>query len=153
MERFHQRRALLPAAFASDRLRRCKHSIKCPDEKAKASQSHPILFSSGLASIHGGISTKGWFIGLMCAIALLTLIVLIACFVNRNKGGKYSGRSSLYKHTRSSPSLNTNCCSEHHYSSILLFVDMKKMINHPRSHYWNMYDDSFPLFFLFPRPL
>uniref|UniRef100_A0AAX7V4D9 Neural cell adhesion molecule L1 n=1 Tax=Astatotilapia calliptera TaxID=8154 RepID=A0AAX7V4D9_ASTCA len=90
LERFHQRRALLPAAFASDRLRRCKHSIKCPDEKAKASQSHPILFSSGLASIHGGISTKGWFIGLMCAIALLTLIVLIACFVNRNKGGKYS---------------------------------------------------------------
>ncbi|KAI3370453.1 hypothetical protein L3Q82_025217, partial [Scortum barcoo] len=46
--------------------------------------------STGLASIHGGVSTKGWFIGLMCAIALLTLIVLIACFVNRNKGGKYS---------------------------------------------------------------
>ncbi|XP_067360878.1 neural cell adhesion molecule L1-like protein isoform X2 [Channa argus] len=46
--------------------------------------------SAGLASIHGGISTQGWFIGLMCAIALLTLIVLIACFVNRNKGGKYS---------------------------------------------------------------
>uniref|UniRef100_UPI003AAB0F25 neural cell adhesion molecule L1-like protein n=1 Tax=Centroberyx gerrardi TaxID=166262 RepID=UPI003AAB0F25 len=46
--------------------------------------------SKGLASIHGGISTQGWFIGLMCAIALLTLIVLIACFVNRNKGGKYS---------------------------------------------------------------
>ncbi|KAM9758937.1 neural cell adhesion molecule L1-like protein isoform 3-T5 [Menidia menidia] len=46
--------------------------------------------STGLASIHGGISTQGWFIGLMCAIALLTLIVLVACFVNRNKGGKYS---------------------------------------------------------------
>uniref|UniRef100_A0A8C6UB71 Neural cell adhesion molecule L1 n=1 Tax=Neogobius melanostomus TaxID=47308 RepID=A0A8C6UB71_9GOBI len=44
----------------------------------------------GLASIHGGISTQGWFIGLMCAIALLTLIVLVACFVNRNRGGKYS---------------------------------------------------------------
>lgn len=43
-----------------------------------------------LASIHGGIATQGWFIGLMCAIALLILIVLIACFVNRNKGGKYS---------------------------------------------------------------
>uniref|UniRef100_A0A674P358 Neural cell adhesion molecule L1-like protein n=1 Tax=Takifugu rubripes TaxID=31033 RepID=A0A674P358_TAKRU len=42
------------------------------------------------ASIHEGISTQGWFIGLMCAVALLTLIVLIACFVNRNKGGKYS---------------------------------------------------------------
>uniref|UniRef100_H3CPH1 Neural cell adhesion molecule L1-like protein n=1 Tax=Tetraodon nigroviridis TaxID=99883 RepID=H3CPH1_TETNG len=49
-----------------------------------------FCFSSGLASIHEGISTQGWFIGLMCAIALLTLIVLIACFVNRNKGGKYS---------------------------------------------------------------
>ncbi|XP_061583926.1 neural cell adhesion molecule L1-like protein isoform X3 [Cololabis saira] len=46
--------------------------------------------ATGLASIHGGISTQGWFIGLMCAIALLTLVVLIACFVNRNKGGKYS---------------------------------------------------------------
>uniref|UniRef100_A0A8C1WJX4 Neural cell adhesion molecule L1-like protein n=1 Tax=Cyprinus carpio TaxID=7962 RepID=A0A8C1WJX4_CYPCA len=46
--------------------------------------------AKGLASIHGGISNQGWFIGLMCAIALLTLIVLIACFVNRNKGGKYS---------------------------------------------------------------
>uniref|UniRef100_A0A8C7SBW7 Neural cell adhesion molecule L1-like protein n=1 Tax=Oncorhynchus mykiss TaxID=8022 RepID=A0A8C7SBW7_ONCMY len=43
-----------------------------------------------LASIHGGISTQGWFIGLMCVAALLTLMVLIACFVNRNKGGKYS---------------------------------------------------------------
>uniref|UniRef100_A0A671YYQ2 Cell adhesion molecule L1-like b n=1 Tax=Sparus aurata TaxID=8175 RepID=A0A671YYQ2_SPAAU len=68
----------------------CKHSIKCRDEKAKACQSHRVLFSSGLAREGGGISTQGWFIGLMCAIALLTLIVLIACFVNRNKGGKYS---------------------------------------------------------------
>ncbi|XP_014822712.1 PREDICTED: neural cell adhesion molecule L1-like protein isoform X6 [Poecilia mexicana] len=49
--------------------------------------THPNI---GLASVHGGISTQGWFIGLMSAIALLTLIVLIACFVNRNKGGKYS---------------------------------------------------------------
>uniref|UniRef100_A0A6Q2WQ88 Neural cell adhesion molecule L1-like protein n=1 Tax=Esox lucius TaxID=8010 RepID=A0A6Q2WQ88_ESOLU len=47
------------------------------------------------SNIHGGISTQGWFIGLMCAVALLTLIVLIACFVNRNKGGKYSGRGII----------------------------------------------------------
>ncbi|KAJ8409229.1 hypothetical protein AAFF_G00234270 [Aldrovandia affinis] len=45
---------------------------------------------TGLASMHGGVSTQGWFIGLMCAVALLTLVALIACFVNRNKGGKYS---------------------------------------------------------------
>ncbi|XP_066554163.1 neural cell adhesion molecule L1-like protein isoform X4 [Amia ocellicauda] len=44
----------------------------------------------GYAGIYGGISTQGWFIGLMCAVALLTLIMLIACFVKRNKGGKYS---------------------------------------------------------------
>ncbi|KAJ6668261.1 hypothetical protein lerEdw1_015638 [Lerista edwardsae] len=36
------------------------------------------------------ISTQGWFIGLMGAIALLTLFLLTVCFVKRNKGGKYS---------------------------------------------------------------
>nr|XP_015815437.2 neural cell adhesion molecule L1-like protein isoform X7 [Nothobranchius furzeri] len=56
----------------------------------KPHKTKPTRSSIGLASVHGGISTQGWFIGLMCAIALLTLIVLIACFVNRNKGGKYS---------------------------------------------------------------
>uniref|UniRef100_W5MUN0 Neural cell adhesion molecule L1-like protein n=1 Tax=Lepisosteus oculatus TaxID=7918 RepID=W5MUN0_LEPOC len=49
-----------------------------------------ILYSTGFAGIYEGISTQGWFIGLMCAVALLTLIMLIACFVKRNKGGKYS---------------------------------------------------------------
>ncbi|XP_075997538.1 neural cell adhesion molecule L1-like protein [Genypterus blacodes] len=54
------------------------------------SEECTTTLEASLASIHGGISTQGWFIGLMCAIALLILIVLIACFVNRNKGGKYS---------------------------------------------------------------
>ncbi|XP_026205923.1 neural cell adhesion molecule L1-like protein isoform X4 [Anabas testudineus] len=54
------------------------------------SEECTTTLETSLASTHGGISTQGWFIGLMCAIALLTLIVLIACFVNRNKGGKYS---------------------------------------------------------------
>ncbi|XP_054910742.1 neuronal cell adhesion molecule a isoform X6 [Poeciliopsis prolifica] len=35
------------------------------------------------------IATQGWFIGLMCAIALLILVLLIVCFIKRNKGGKY----------------------------------------------------------------
>lgn len=34
--------------------------------------------------------TEGWFIGLVCAIALLLLILLILCFIRRSKGGKYS---------------------------------------------------------------
>ncbi|NXS82009.1 NCHL1 protein, partial [Erpornis zantholeuca] len=42
------------------------------------------------AGIYDGISTQGWFIGLMCAVALLTLLLLTICFVRRNKGGKYS---------------------------------------------------------------
>ncbi|XP_036066058.1 neuronal cell adhesion molecule a isoform X16 [Oryzias melastigma] len=35
------------------------------------------------------IATQSWFIGLMCAIALLILVLLIVCFIKRNKGGKY----------------------------------------------------------------
>lgn len=54
------------------------------------SEECTTTLETSLASVHRGVSTQGWFIGLMCAIALLTLIVLIACFVNRNKGGKYS---------------------------------------------------------------
>uniref|UniRef100_A0A8C7FGI8 Neural cell adhesion molecule L1-like protein n=1 Tax=Oncorhynchus kisutch TaxID=8019 RepID=A0A8C7FGI8_ONCKI len=43
------------------------------------------------STVTEAISTQGWFIGMMCAVALLTLTVLIACFVTRNKGGKYAG--------------------------------------------------------------
>uniref|UniRef100_A0A8C8II49 Neural cell adhesion molecule L1-like protein n=1 Tax=Oncorhynchus tshawytscha TaxID=74940 RepID=A0A8C8II49_ONCTS len=42
------------------------------------------------STVTEAISTQGWFIGMMCAVALLTLTVLIACFVTRNKGGKYA---------------------------------------------------------------
>ncbi|KAM6438011.1 neuronal cell adhesion molecule isoform 16-T17 [Liasis olivaceus] len=41
------------------------------------------------ASRQVDIATQGWFIGLMCAVALLILILLIICFIRRNKGGKY----------------------------------------------------------------
>uniref|UniRef100_A0A4W6CAC7 Neural cell adhesion molecule L1 n=1 Tax=Lates calcarifer TaxID=8187 RepID=A0A4W6CAC7_LATCA len=36
------------------------------------------------------LGPRGWFIGTMCAVALLTLVALMACFVRRNKGGKYA---------------------------------------------------------------
>ncbi|KAM9536419.1 neural cell adhesion molecule L1-like protein isoform 4-T7 [Salvelinus alpinus] len=67
-------------------LRPCTR-VGCGPRVSKESTTTP---EARLASIHGGISTQGWFIGLMCVVALLTLMVLIACFVNRNKGGKYS---------------------------------------------------------------
>ncbi|XP_014349965.1 neuronal cell adhesion molecule a isoform X3 [Latimeria chalumnae] len=49
------------------------------------------VFETGpaMASRQVDIATQGWFIGLMCAIALLILILLIICFIKRNKGGKY----------------------------------------------------------------
>uniref|UniRef100_A0A3Q2Y199 Neural cell adhesion molecule L1 n=1 Tax=Hippocampus comes TaxID=109280 RepID=A0A3Q2Y199_HIPCM len=50
--------------------------------------AHPPLHKA-VASRHVDIATQGWFIGLMCAIALLILVLLIVCFIKRNKGGKY----------------------------------------------------------------
>ncbi|XP_061582536.1 neurofascin homolog (chicken) a isoform X5 [Cololabis saira] len=38
------------------------------------------------------VATQGWFIGLMCAVALIILILLIVCFIKRSRGGKYPVR-------------------------------------------------------------
>uniref|UniRef100_A0A667X695 Cell adhesion molecule L1-like b n=1 Tax=Myripristis murdjan TaxID=586833 RepID=A0A667X695_9TELE len=51
----------------------------------------PPLAQEGNTLAQSSISTQGWLIGTMCAVALLTLIALIACFVRKNKGGKYAG--------------------------------------------------------------
>uniref|UniRef100_A0A5F8GHV6 Neuronal cell adhesion molecule n=1 Tax=Monodelphis domestica TaxID=13616 RepID=A0A5F8GHV6_MONDO len=53
--------------------------------------SSEAVFETGpaMASRQVDIATQGWFIGLMCAVALLILILLIVCFIRRNKGGKY----------------------------------------------------------------
>uniref|UniRef100_A0A7N8WM92 Neural cell adhesion molecule L1-like protein n=1 Tax=Mastacembelus armatus TaxID=205130 RepID=A0A7N8WM92_9TELE len=48
------------------------------------------LLFSGVEGQHSDFSTQGWFIGTMCAVAFLTLIALMACFLQRNKGGKYA---------------------------------------------------------------
>ncbi|XP_017673339.1 PREDICTED: neuronal cell adhesion molecule isoform X19 [Lepidothrix coronata] len=51
---------------------------------------HPAVGAGkAMASRQVDIATQGWFIGLMCAVALLILILLIVCFIRRNKGGKY----------------------------------------------------------------
>ncbi|XP_049330219.1 neuronal cell adhesion molecule a isoform X16 [Astyanax mexicanus] len=47
------------------------------------------IVDEAMASRQVDIATQGWFIGLMCAIALLILVLLIVCFIKRNKGGKY----------------------------------------------------------------
>ncbi|XP_040266792.1 neuronal cell adhesion molecule isoform X4 [Bufo bufo] len=60
------------------------------------SDDHADLYSEetfqtgpAMASRQVDIATQGWFIGLMCAVALLILVLLIVCFIRRNKGGKY----------------------------------------------------------------
>uniref|UniRef100_A0A3Q1BLN7 Neural cell adhesion molecule L1 n=1 Tax=Amphiprion ocellaris TaxID=80972 RepID=A0A3Q1BLN7_AMPOC len=40
------------------------------------------------------ITTQGWFIGIMCAVALIVLILLIVCFIKRSRGGKYPGTTA-----------------------------------------------------------
>lgn len=55
------------------------------------------VFSSiaAYANVSQSLSTQGWFIGLMCAVALLTLLMLVGCFVQINRGGKYAGTVTL----------------------------------------------------------
>ncbi|XP_070686199.1 neuronal cell adhesion molecule-like [Pempheris klunzingeri] len=73
---------------------------------AKGHQDQPLHHSQELlvtvpavASRQVDIATQGWFIGLMCAIALLILILLIICFIQRNKGGKYPVKEKEDAHT------------------------------------------------------
>ncbi|XP_031671473.1 neuronal cell adhesion molecule isoform X15 [Oncorhynchus kisutch] len=47
------------------------------------------IMDEAMKSDQVDLATQGWFIGLMCAIALLILVLLIICFIKRNKGGKY----------------------------------------------------------------
>ncbi|XP_067881889.1 neural cell adhesion molecule L1-like [Heterodontus francisci] len=51
--------------------------------------------------LNNGIATQGWFIGLISAIVLLILILLIVCFIKRNKGGKYSVKDKEDAHVDS----------------------------------------------------
>ncbi|XP_075803425.1 neuronal cell adhesion molecule isoform X22 [Microtus pennsylvanicus] len=67
-----------------------EEAITTVDEGKMAGIPPPdVGAGKAMASRQVDIATQGWFIGLMCAVALLILILLIVCFVRRNKGGKY----------------------------------------------------------------
>uniref|UniRef100_A0A673LH47 Neural cell adhesion molecule L1 n=1 Tax=Sinocyclocheilus rhinocerous TaxID=307959 RepID=A0A673LH47_9TELE len=59
------------------------------DDQAVHHSEELLVKVSAMVSPQVDIATQGWFIGLMSAIALLILILLIICFIKRNKGGKY----------------------------------------------------------------
>ncbi|XP_035858865.1 neuronal cell adhesion molecule-like isoform X22 [Sander lucioperca] len=63
------------------------------------SQEAVTIMDEAVTSRQVDIATQGWFIGLMCAIALLILILLIICFIQRNKGGKYPVKEKEDAHT------------------------------------------------------
>uniref|UniRef100_A0A3Q1GG35 Neural cell adhesion molecule L1 n=1 Tax=Acanthochromis polyacanthus TaxID=80966 RepID=A0A3Q1GG35_9TELE len=63
------------------------------------------------AGIYGfDFSTHGWVIGTLCAVALLTLVALMACFVRKNKGGKYAvkEKEDLHPDVESQPMTDDN---------------------------------------------
>ncbi|KAM5148419.1 neural cell adhesion molecule L1-like protein isoform 2-T2 [Mantella aurantiaca] len=60
-----------------------------------ASEEGLTLAQATYANAPHSLSSQGWFIGLMCAVALLTLLMLVACFVQRNRGGKYAGKRRI----------------------------------------------------------
>ncbi|XP_041652038.1 neuronal cell adhesion molecule-like isoform X9 [Cheilinus undulatus] len=68
------------------------------DQPLHQSKELLVIFPA-VASRQVDIATQGWFIGLMCAIALLILILLIICFIQRNKGGKYPVKEKEDAHT------------------------------------------------------
>uniref|UniRef100_A0A3Q2NZE0 Neuronal cell adhesion molecule n=1 Tax=Fundulus heteroclitus TaxID=8078 RepID=A0A3Q2NZE0_FUNHE len=63
------------------------------------SLEHAVKLEEAVTSRQVDIATQGWFIGLMCAIALLILVLLIICFIQRNKGGKYPVKEKEDAHT------------------------------------------------------
>ncbi|XP_063761950.1 neuronal cell adhesion molecule a isoform X6 [Eleginops maclovinus] len=60
-----------------------------PSDPTVHSTDEVLVAVPAVPSRQVDIATQGWFIGLMCAIALLILVLLIVCFIKRNKGGKY----------------------------------------------------------------
>nr|XP_045006329.1 neurofascin isoform X3 [Jaculus jaculus] len=62
------------------------------DNEGISSTTITFMTSTAYTNNQADIATQGWFIGLMCAIALLVLILLIVCFIKRSRGGKYPVR-------------------------------------------------------------
>lgn len=75
-----------------------KYSIESDVEEI---DTHITGFSQGVFIREtDNIATRGWFIGMMLAIAFLLLILIIVCIVKRNRGGKYAVHEQEAAHGR-----------------------------------------------------
>uniref|UniRef100_A0A8B9LZ65 Neural cell adhesion molecule L1 n=1 Tax=Astyanax mexicanus TaxID=7994 RepID=A0A8B9LZ65_ASTMX len=72
------------------------------------------------------IATQGWFIGLMCAIALLVLIMLTVFFIKRSRGGK---KMDNHSHQTKLNCLNFCTRSDRRSRSQGTIEHMQKMTN------------------------
>ncbi|XP_039971770.1 neurofascin homolog (chicken) a isoform X1 [Xiphias gladius] len=82
-----------PPITVADLIAGAKYHLRVYSHELNSVSSISIPFKTKAAYIDQvDIATQGWFIGLMCAIALIILILLIVCFIKRSRGGKYPVR-------------------------------------------------------------
>nr|XP_020473531.1 neurofascin [Monopterus albus] len=82
-----------PPITVTDLIVGAKYRLRVYSHELNSISSKYVTFKIKPAYIDQvDIATQGWFIGLMCAIALIILIVLIVCFIKRSRGGKYPVR-------------------------------------------------------------
>ncbi|XP_075469848.1 neurofascin isoform X12 [Ascaphus truei] len=83
-----------PSVQLSDLVPGMTYRVRVYSREHHAVRSPYVTFetSSAYTKNQVDIATQGWFIGLMCAVALLVLILLIVCFIKRSRGGKYPVR-------------------------------------------------------------
>ncbi|XP_055364735.1 neurofascin homolog (chicken) a isoform X5 [Betta splendens] len=81
-----------PPITVADLIAGAKYQLRVYSHELNSVSSKNVTFKTKPAYIDQvDIATQGWFIGLMCAIALIILILLIVCFIKRSRGGKYPG--------------------------------------------------------------
>ncbi|XP_077582408.1 neurofascin homolog (chicken) a isoform X4 [Stigmatopora nigra] len=82
-----------PPFTLTDLIAGAKYHLRVYSYERRSVTSKSVTFEIKAAYIDQvDIATQGWFIGLMCAIALIILILLIVCFIKRSRGGKYPVR-------------------------------------------------------------
>ncbi|KAF7651829.1 hypothetical protein LDENG_00105050, partial [Lucifuga dentata] len=83
-----------PPITVADLIEGAKYHLRVysHEHHSISSKSVPFKTSPAYSKDQVDIATQGWFIGLMCAIALIVLILLIVCFIKRSRGGKYPVR-------------------------------------------------------------
>ncbi|XP_077428335.1 neurofascin homolog (chicken) a isoform X4 [Vanacampus margaritifer] len=82
-----------PPVKVADLIAGAKYHLRVYSNELSSVTSKSVTFETKSAYIDQvDIATQGWFIGLMCAIALIILILLIVCFIKRSRGGKYPVR-------------------------------------------------------------